>query len=223
MILNEALIPYVNGIIILILVGFTISGFFSGLVNQFFSLFSVLVAAIVAFLFCGPFSKLLRLVNIPMNNIPSEALNEILLNKLNGVVWFILIFVLVLILLSFTRRVFHVVVSLPIIKLLNKFLGAFFGFAKALVVLFLVSIILTMPFFMNGMEFKSKTFFTYLDSAVNSALVSDLFTEGLAIQSFLNNPEEITEDQMLWLEQWLSDAGYSFGEIQEIIDEMQGN
>lgn len=223
MILDSGFIAYFNAIIVLTLVVMIVNGYFSGIVKQFFGLFSLLIALIIALMFSPGFANLWRITSVSMDSINSDMLVNLLNYKLNSIIWFGIIFVTTAILLSLLIKVFDLIVSLPVLMLFNKFLGAFFGFIKAIIVLLIFSVILSSPIFLNGSTFKEQTLLRYVDIIFSSSFISNVLEEGKALQNFIVEPNTVTEQQMEWVEKWLADAHYSMSEIQEILGSMQGS
>lgn len=223
MILDSGLIAYTNAFIIIVLILMTVIGYFSGVVKQLVGFFSFTISIIIALLFSPGLAKLFSLADMSFDSIASIELVELLNYKLNSILWFVLLFIITYILLTIIVKAFDVVMNLPVLKLFNRVLGAILGFIKACLILLIVSIILSSPIFINGSEFKEKTFFTYIDATISSNIVSDVLNEGKALQDFLVNPESVTDTQVDWIEKWLIESGYSVGEVQEIIDSMMGS
>jgi len=139
------------------------------LVSTFFSLF-------ISVFFSKQLAK-------SYNLIPSDTVNSSLITGLfNQIVWGLIIFIFIRVLLIFLKILLNKIVDLPVLKQVNKSLGALFGFVHATIILLLITMALQTPIFSNGNEFVEKSSLSILSNTSQNFIKFFLDDDGFNIE-----------------------------------------
>jgi uncharacterized membrane protein required for colicin V production len=223
MLLNDNLAKYFNiGIIIFLIVSLLL-GIKKGFVKQFFELLSFLVALFAAIIFSPILARYFRIFHLNSSSVHSSELIKIMDYRLNSVIWFFAILIVVSLVLTVIKIFVHKVGELPVLKIFNRFLGGVFGFISGMVFIVIISLVLSSPFFINGKEFKEKTLFVKFDKIANSSLTSvkKMFNENETLQAFIKDPKAISEEQRATIEDWLIKNGFTPEDIVKIFESVE--
>ena len=224
MILKDSLIPFFNFAIVTILIVFALLGVKKGFIKEFLGLLSFLVALVVAILYSPVIARFFPLYKLNVSIIANSEIIKIVNYRLNAIIWFFIIFILISIVLLIVKMLINTLGELPVLNLLNRFLGGCFGLVRGFLIIILGSIILSNAFFINGSEFKKKTLFRQFD-VIGTSMVSyfaHTLEENEAVQDFIRDPSSITEGQRQLVEKWLTRNGYTKDEINSVFNSIPG-
>jgi len=195
-------IPYINVILVIVLAFFMVRAFYKGFLILLLETISLIVALVLA----GLLAKPLALV------LPLYFLDEVLLNlpiigalfsvQINTFIWFIVLFFSISLILWLLRPVFHIVSKIPVIKGINRILGLGFGFIQAIVLLWIVSLILLTPLFVNGQTVIQNSALKYYDQVTNVMVINSDIKELSLIKVLTNGT--LTDEDRDTINDWLS-------------------
>jgi len=223
MILKDNLAPFVNFAIVAILIIFALLGIKKGFIKQFLELLSFIVALVVSLLYAPIISRFFPLYRIKLDIIYNSEILKIINYRLNAIIWFVILFVLMSIILLIVKMLINTLGDLPVVTLLNRFLGGCFGLVQGFLIVMLGSIILSNAFFINGAEFKNLTLLRKFD-VIGTSLVSyfaQTIEENEAVQSFVRDPSAITESQRQLVEKWLTRNGYNKDQVNSVFNSIR--
>ena len=218
MILSDSLAAYFNLGIILIIGLCAFLGVRQGFVKQFIELLALIVALIVAWLYAPVLARFFIIYKLKVAVIGNEAILRIANLRLNTIIWFIIIFVLVSLFMIIVRILSKTISKLPIINLLDKFLGGFFGAVQGFLIVLMISFGLSNAFFLNGVAFKEKTILRKFDVIATKSFkyIKQSYEENEILQKFVANPSAVSEEQRQIVEKLLKRNGYSQEDINSI-------
>ncbi len=220
MYLTNDLVAFFDIAIILILIAGVGFGVMQGFLIQLLNLLSLLVALLAAYLYAPVLAKNILIYNFAAEYIDNTALSDVVNYNLNQFIWFVIIFIIVSILLSFLKIIINRVGKLPVLKHFNRFLGGVFGAIKSILILVFASFLLSTPLFLNGVEFKDKTLLRVLDNITEQgfSIVGSYFDNSELVQELINNPAFVIENRREDVENWLISNGYTDTEAKDILD-----
>lgn len=218
MIINDNLAAYFNLAIVIILGLCVFIGVRKGFVKQLIEFLALVVALVVAWLYAPVLARFFVIYRLKSDIIRNEGILKIANMRLNTIIWFIIIFVLVSLLMIIVRILSKTISKLPVINLLDKFLGGCFGAAQGFIIILIISFGLSNAFFLNGVAFKEKTVLRKIDiiAAKSFKYLKQSYEENEILQKFVGDPTSISEDQRQILEKWLKRNGYSQEDINTI-------
>ncbi len=222
--ISQNVIALINPIILAFLLLVAFLGYKSGLLIQVFSLLNVIVKIILAWIFAPIFGAALPLYNPDLGVLNESALDILLTDRLNSVIWFVLIYLVLTLLFMFLKPLVKGIGKLPIIKTLNQILGFVFGLAKGLVFLLIFIYLLSTPFFVNGREAVEESYLSIIEE--NAPLVfdslSDWANSSPALARLLSNDVLDDEDRKS-IEEWLTKQEVDQETIDEILERLPNN
>lgn len=218
MYLEDNLIPYINLSVILILIVCVLFGLKNGFLKQFLNLLSFIVVMIISWLYAPVLAQHFIIYRVSIQSIMNTNLQNIVNYRLNTVIWFLIIFIVGSLLMLIVKVFINRVGDITILKYFNRFLGAILGLVKGGLIIFLITLLLANAFFLNGTEFKQKTYLLYFDEIVGEVFefAKDAFNDSEVIQYFIAHPDQITQEQRKIVADWLKQNNYSNEDIESI-------
>lgn len=212
-------IPYVNTIILVVLLFLLITGFIRGFMLSLIDLLGTFALLVLAY-FISPFLATSFPIAPHMElNLGVEALNTLIVERINQLFWFVLIFVVGQIVLLFLKPIVKAIGALPLIKQVNSLLGLVLGAVKGYVLALIVIFILSTPLINNGRIVVEQSWLGSIEQS--SSFVLELLENPKEINEIMQNimnGNVISEEDKIALEEWLSK---NLGEgqiIQDILD-----
>ncbi|MBR2067814.1 MAG: CvpA family protein [Solobacterium sp.] len=191
--INESWFMYINIAILIMTIVFVFLGYKKGFVRSIVSLFTSLIAMYVAWLFSGILAEHLPIWPVNIHALNGTALAEAARRYINEIFWFVVLVILVRILLTFVNYLLKSLKDIPLIGKFDSLLGGVFGVVESCIWIFILSIILALPVFKNGMDVKNNTVIGPV-SSISSAIfshVSNEFKNSEAIDSLLDGKSQI--------------------------------
>lgn len=218
MILNDSLAPYFNLAIALIIGLCAFIGVKKGFVKQAVEILALIVALIVAWLYAPVLGRFFIIYKLKPGFIANEAILKIANMRLNTIIWFVIIFTVISLIMIIVRILSKTISKLPVINLLDKFLGGCFGALQGLLIALIISFGLSNAFFLNGVAFKEKTVLRKMDiiAAKSFKYLKESYEENETLQRFVADPGSVSENQRQVVEKWLKRNGYTQEDINTI-------
>ena len=218
----------INGFLAALLLLFILIGYNKGFLVQLVDLLGLVTALFIAWLLSKAVGSLFPI--IPKSFVPYQKtiLESFFYNFVNTIVWFVIIFVLALAVIKLLKLIVKQVDQIPILKQVNKLLGVVLALGRYLIIVFLMLYLLTTPLFKNGNEIIENSWFIYGQKAFIT--ISDLTNNSLGnldqlaiLQDFINDPKQLSADELRIVMSWLSDHGISADKITQFISEISGS
>ncbi|MGB4985024.1 MAG: CvpA family protein [Erysipelotrichaceae bacterium] len=224
MFIPESFISFINIFVVCIIVIMLIVGFKKGFLVSLIETFALIVSVFIGWLFSPIMAKFIPLMSDIYSVVDNEIINQIIVRNYNELLWFVLIFIAVNFIFLVLKPLLKAVGKTPLISWINFTLGGLFGLIKAAFVIFVVSVVITLPIMVNGNDIMERSFLKYTKSAFNSVLKLtnvDYHTNDV-IHSFVVNPQHFKEENTKIIEKWLADNGINSGSINKVLKELKG-
>ena len=223
MLLNENLAGMFNLAIVVIIVASVLLGIKKGFIKQFLELLSFLVALLVAILYSPILARFFPIYRMNTVTIHISSLERIVNYRLNSIIWFVILFFGVSLLLIVVKLLINTLGELPVLKIFNRFLGGCFGLVKGIIIIVIISLMLSSAFFINGKEFKEKTAFPKFDIIAKTVFsyIDKTLEENEAVQAFVKDPKNVSEQQRQLIEKWLLKNGYNHDDVEAVFDSVE--
>ena len=142
----------------LIIVGYC-KGFLYGIVSLIYTLLSIAVAWFLAPILANKY-PIIQIENLDAKyQLLSDSLNLNII--LNIIIYFLIVFLVL--------KLLYLIISIAL-KGINKILGAIFGFINATFICVIISMLLTLPTFENGLSIKNNTLLKYTNIIADKGL-----------------------------------------------------
>lgn len=200
-----AFIPYINIILLIVIVFFTWRAFNKGFLILLLETVSLLTALILAGLLAKPLAQALPLYFVDEVLLSLPLIGELFSIQINTFIWFILLFIVISLILWLLRPIFHVIGKIPILKGINHVLGLVFGLIQALVMIWIFSLILLTPLVKNGQEVIQNSAMKYYDVITKTIVINPDIKEMSILKVLANGSlNDVDRENIV---NWLEDSG----------------
>lgn len=197
-------IPYINIILLIIVVLFTWRAFNKGFLILLLETVSLFTALILAGLLAKPLAQALPLYFVDEVLLSLPLIGELFSIQINTFIWFILLFVSISFVLWLLRPIFHIISKIPILKGINHILGLVFGLIQALVIIWIFSLILLTPLVKNGQDVVQNSAMQYYDTFTNTIVINTDIKEMSLLKVLANG--SLNENDRENIANWLDDS-----------------
>ena len=219
MTIPENVIPLINiGLAVWLLVSL-ITGYKKGIIWEILSILGILVVIFIAWILAPGMADIIKVFPESAAPFQGTSVGEIVYNRLNYIVWFIIITVVLLIIMSLLKPLFNAITELPVLKQVNGILGACFSGIKTLVFFIVIVYVLNSAVISNGKDIIEKTRLKYVQMASQKTMsvISRSFSENVAIQKMLSDPLSLTEEDLQSIVKWLNNSKLSADQISDFL------
>ncbi len=151
----------------LIIVGYH-KGFLYGIVSLIYTLLSIAVAWFLAPILANKY-PIIQIENLDAKyQLLSDSLNLNII--LNIIIYFLIVFLVLKLLYLIISIALKGINKIPVLGGFNKILGAIFGFINATFICVIISMLLTLPTFENGLSIKNNTLLKYTNIIADKGL-----------------------------------------------------
>ncbi|RRC94253.1 hypothetical protein EII25_00320 [Erysipelotrichaceae bacterium OH741_COT-311] len=141
-------------------------GYKKGFFVLLIELFSLFLSLALAWFLSPIFSKMIQL--FPKETISSNPLIQSLVSPvLNQVLWFIVIVIIINVFLFIFKPIARKIGEVPGIHFINGILGVVFSFVITTIYILILTAVLKMPFFDNGVETVENTVLKHVNKYSN--------------------------------------------------------
>lgn len=216
---NSTLI--LNLILVSILAFYLIRGYTKGFVTQFFGFFSLIVSIVFAWFLYLPFGKLFPVTPKAFVPFQDTILDVFFYEKVNALVWFVILFVIGVIVMRILKGVFNVVSKVPGISLANRVLGMVFGFINFVIISYIAIYLLSLPIFSNGNDLINRSLLNTIVKV--SDTVSPMIVDKLEVNQILEifeSTEQASVEDVEKMQEYLKKNNISLDEMNEFLMEI---
>ncbi|MCR5067072.1 MAG: CvpA family protein [Erysipelotrichaceae bacterium] len=212
-------VMFINIGVIAVIVISLIIGYVKGFLWSVLKIIGLLAIIILAWILSSGLSDLIQIFPRKYAPFASTGLADLFYGKINTICWFLILFVAGLIILAILKPLFKVITEIPVIKGINKTLGALLSLIPAFLFIVVVTFILNSAIFANGKEIVNNSLLRYTDDVINYAsnLFKGVFSENVAIQKMINDPKSLTEDDLGSIVTWMKNNKISADSIREFL------
>ncbi len=176
----------------------------------------------IAWFLYKPFGVLFKITPTFLVPFQDTILEEFFYTKINGYVWFIILFVGAFLLLKFLKVMFHAVSKVPGINLINKILGAVFGFINFIIISFIMIYFLSMPMFTNGVSLVEHSLLKPMVDISNTIAprVVERLEDIEILNELSNDPKQASVEDVEHMQEYLEKNNIKIDNIEQFIKEV---
>ena len=159
----------------------------------------------------GSFWLALRLNPILCNLFPllkpehfTEVLMIALIPRFNQILWFLIVVILLRLIVLFFLPAFKKVSDVPLLGSVNKLLGVALGIINATILVFLISMFLTLPLVKNGPALREKTILKPINELTNQGIT--YLMSRVDIEELEENVKDMDQKFQQWLQEQVDAA-----------------
>ncbi|MBQ9986995.1 MAG: CvpA family protein [Erysipelotrichales bacterium] len=197
-------IPYVDIVLLVLLIILMITGFARGFLLSLIDLVGTFAMLLIAYFISPILATNFSILTDLTIDVGVEALNLLIVDRINQLFWFVVVFVIGQVVILFLKPVVKVVCSIPLIKQINQILGLVLGAVKGYILALILIFVLSTPLITNGRVFVENTVLSKLEES--SVLVLELLEDPKEINEILQNiinGNIISEEEKAELLEWL--------------------
>lgn len=212
----------INPILIVLFIVILFLGYKKGLLMQLFSVLNMFVKLILAWMFAPILAKFLAFYTPDLGVLNESALDQLVTENINTIIWFVLIYLGLSLLFLFLLPLIKGAGKLPILKPINQVFGALFGVIKFYVYGIIIVFVLTSAVFSNGQQAINNSWLVHIQKSspiVFNALGNWVKTNP-AINALVAN-EALSDEDVEAIEQWLQEKNIDQSSIDEIKEGLQ--
>ncbi|MBR5049255.1 MAG: CvpA family protein [Erysipelotrichaceae bacterium] len=206
------------GVIAIIAISLII-GYIKGFLWQILKIIGILAVIILSWILSSGLSELIQIFPRKFAPFASTGLADLFYDKINTICWFLILFVIGLLILAVLKPLFNAITEIPVIKGINKTLGALLSLIPAFLLIVVVTFILNSAIFANGKDVVNNSLLRYTDKVIDytSNLFKGIFSENVAIQKMINDPKSLTEDDLHNIIDWMKINKISADSIRDFL------
>lgn len=219
MTLSTNSVIFINVAVVLLLVISFIIGYSKGFIWQLVKTLGILVVILFSWILSPGLSKLISIFPRKYAPFNGTELADVFYDKINSLCWFLIVLVVGLIILAIVKPLFKVITEIPIIKQVNKVIGAILSIIPSCIIIMLATYVLNTAIFTNGKEIVNGSLLRYTDVVVNkiSTVLNDSFAENQAIQKMLSDPLSLDSEDIANIIKWLERSKVSSDDIYQFL------
>lgn len=200
---------YINIALILVYAFYIIRGYRKGLLAQLLSIVGMLAALILAWLLAPQLAHAVPLIPSNLDLFSAPFIGESLFQISNSVVWYVIVFVVVNIIMTFVvKPAAKTIHAIPIANLLNHIAGALFGIIVPTILALVATFVLSSPLFVNGRSVVEASLLNPLTN-ISDIVLESIYRqsdEGSLVQKVIKG-ESINSDDFISIPEWFAQIG----------------
>ena len=205
--------------VILFLVLLTWSGYKQGFLMKLLSILGFFVVGILAWWLSSPLAKFIGLYPIDQLSLQDNVITDIVYNKLNRFVVFIVLFVVLNVVILCLKPIVKALSSIPVVSTINKVFGSILGLIQAVLLLFVVTMVMRLPFFANGTALVEQSFLKYSEQGSNSILeyAKGPMKDIHLLYQAMDHKQALTKQEIADIQTWLLSCGVQEDNVKAFI------
>jgi uncharacterized membrane protein required for colicin V production len=213
--------PYINVILIIIAVLAAIDGYMHGFLLMLLNTLSLVAALFLAWSLSPVIATILPIYPKSAAQY-GGAIGDLIYTKLNGGLWFIIIFIAVMLLTILLRPLVKLIGKVPFIKITNKILGVAFSLLLTSFWILVLTFVLSTPLFKNGKEAIETSWLKPFGQAGNQVLgtVGTQLSDNVLVQRIMSG-QPLSQTEIDGITQWLVKNNIDQNAINEFINKLK--
>ncbi len=219
--ISSTWLVWVNPLLIVSFIIMMIIGYKTGLLLQLFSLLSMIVKLVLAWMFSPILARVFVFYQPDLGILEESALDDLITQNINTIIWFIVLYLVLSIAFLFLKPLIKGVGKLPIIKTVNQFAGMLFGAIKFYIYALILIFLLQTPLVANGQEVVEETWLYSINQS--APVVFETLSQWAASSPAISNllaGEILSEEDVDAIEQWLIEQDLDAETIADIIERL---
>lgn len=210
---------WVNLFVVLFFGLLMFTGYKQGFLMKLINIIGFIVVGILAWWLSGPLSKLVGLY--PMESVPLQGtlVASFLYENLNRFVVFVVLFVVLNIVILLIKPLIKALSSIPVLSTVNKVCGMILGGIQAILLLFLVALMLRLPFFANGSAIVDQSLLRYSEPMMETLLfyAKEPMKQLTVLFDMMDETKTLSQEEIVDVRQWLLSCGIEEDKVEAVI------
>lgn len=181
------------------------SGYKQGFLMKLISIVGFVVVGIFSWWISAPISRMLSLY--PMSQLPIEndLISSFIYDNINRLFIFVVLFVILNIVILFLKPLIKAISDIPVVSTINKVAGLCLGAIQAVVLMFVATLVLRLPFISQGNTYVEGSLLKYSEPMMNTLMfyAKEPLQQISAVFDLINEKETLTKQEVENIHDWL--------------------
>lgn len=209
--IEYAWLLYIDIAVILIYLAFFFLGVHRGFLYQIITLIASVASFFVSWRYHELFADYAEIWPRSLTPMQDTLFADILYQKMNQVVWFVLLFLILKLMFAIVSQLFKGLQEVPILRQINGIFGGLLGLVISTIWVLVFSVFLNTPVITNGQMVKEQTLVGLViqESKKVSAEFGGPENAGEVLNYIYTSAQELDGQDMEIVSQWLEEHGFA--------------
>lgn len=181
------------------------SGYKQGFLMKLISIVGFVVVGIFSWWISAPISRMLSLYPKSQLPIENDLISSFIYDNINRLFIFVVLFVILNIVILFLKPLIKAISDIPLVSTINKVAGLCLGAIQAVVLMFVATLILRLPFISQGNTYVEGSLLKYSEPMMNTLMfyAKEPLQQISAVFDLINEKETLTKQEVENIHDWL--------------------
>ena len=181
------------------------SGYKQGFLMKLISIVGFVVVGIFSWWISAPSSRMLSLYPKSQLPIENDLISSFIYDNINRLFIFVVLFVILNIVILFLKPLIKAISDIPVVSTINKVAGLCLGAIQAVVLMFVATLILRLPFISQGNTYVEGSLLKYSEPMMNTLMfyAKEPLQQISAVFDLINEKETLTKQEVENIHDWL--------------------
>lgn len=181
------------------------SGYKQGFLMKLISIVGFVVVGIFSWWISAPISRMLSLYPKSQLPIKNDLISSFIYDNINRLFIFVVLFVILNIVILFLKPLIKAISDIPVVSTINKVAGLCLGAIQAVVLMFVATLILRLPFISQGNTYVEGSLLKYSEPMMNTLMfyAKEPLQQISAVFDLINEKETLTKQEVENIHDWL--------------------
>lgn len=181
------------------------SGYKQGFLMKLISIVGFMVVGIFSWWISAPISRMLSLYPKSQLPIENDLISSFIYDNINRLFIFVVLFVILNIVILFLKPLIKAISDIPVVSTINKVAGLCLGAIQAVVLMFVATLVLRLPFISQGNTYVEGSFLKYSEPMMNTLMfyAKEPLQQISAVFDLINEKETLTKQEVENIHDWL--------------------
>lgn len=195
----------INLAVVIVFALLMFSGYKQGFLMKLVSIIGFVVVGIFSWWISAPISRMLSLYPKGQLPIENDLISSFIYSYINRLFIFVILFVVLNIAILFLKPLIKAISDIPVVSTINKLAGLCLGVVQAVLLMFVVTLILRLPFIPQGEAYVEGSLLKYSDPMMNTIMfyAKEPLQQISAVFDLVNEKETLTKQEVENIHNWL--------------------
>lgn len=195
----------INLVVVIVFALLLFSGYKQGFLMKLISIVGFVVVGIFSWWISAPISRMLSLYPKSQLPIENDLISSFIYDNINRLFIFVVLFVILNIVILFLKPLIKAISDIPVVSTINKVAGLCLGVIQAVVLMFVATLVLRLPFISQGNTYVEGSLLKYSEPMMNTLMfyAKEPLQQISAVFDLINEKETLTKQEVENIHDWL--------------------
>ena len=195
----------INLVVVIVFALLLFSGYKQGFLMKLISIVGFVVVGIFSWWISAPISRMLSLYPKSQLPIENDLISSFIYDNINRLFIFVVLFVILNIVILFLKPLIKAISDIPVVSTINKVAGLCLGAIQAVVLMFVATLVLRLPFISQGNTYVEGSLLKYSEPMMNTLMfyAKEPLQQISAVFDLINEKETLTKQEVENIHDWL--------------------